>query len=456
MERELYFDIRIPESGNEFEHLTQAVCTYKYGESFTPYGRNGQCQHGIDLFSNGYRICIQCKNYQGNNAVTRLLAEIKNDFLSAVNKFQNSMKTYILATTVRRDTVVQDLVYQISRDYPEINVEILFWEDFQEILRLNPGLIRTATQYSDVYQKQYIREFYPNPLENLDSEWFASNDTRTPIKWGYNSLDTLYKLSPGSIVLLAGYSDVDTSILAQNIVRFNLKQNAKIIYFNLKESANSIVEKFLAAEGVIDIEAIRSGQLREEDWQRLASATSAMVEHNILFSPFDVTRSISDHFLSAIQYGHADLVVLDDFAGLCLDPKHMSTFLYRLRSIASKSSTYVLVVMDLPAKPSRVDTRPLLSDSQISEMSKFCDVVQFLYHDEHAFHSHNSISKELELITAKYYSSSGSHTVYFIEQPSFSCMVEYEKNNDSSHDWSEKYPGLIAGATLLSKIFEQL
>lgn len=155
MLREQYFDIRIPDTGDEFEKLTQTVCKYRFGEDFERYGRSGQTQSGIDLFSKNYRICIQCKNYQGYNATRRLLGGIEPDFLSAVNKFQDSMRTYILATTVQRDTSVQDLIVDLSRKHPDIEIKVLFWEDFKEILRQKPELIRAHNSYSNLEEGNY-------------------------------------------------------------------------------------------------------------------------------------------------------------------------------------------------------------------------------------------------------------------------------------------------------------
>jgi len=80
---EQYYDIRIPDTGHEFEILSKIVCEQKFDVTFDLYGRNGQEQNGIDLFSNSFRICVQCKNYQGNDASKNLLRVINSDFISA-------------------------------------------------------------------------------------------------------------------------------------------------------------------------------------------------------------------------------------------------------------------------------------------------------------------------------------------------------------------------------------
>lgn len=135
-----YYDIRIPDTGHDFELLTKKVCERKYGLAFEQYGHTGQRQSGIDLFCKSFSVCVQCKNYQGSDANKRLLSEVKKDFLSAYHKFGNKMTKYVLATTVRRDTHVQDLVSELSEEY-SFDIRVMFWEDFQEILNAHPEII---------------------------------------------------------------------------------------------------------------------------------------------------------------------------------------------------------------------------------------------------------------------------------------------------------------------------
>lgn len=156
MAQEKYYDIRIPDTGDGFERLTQLICEIKYGCHFDRYGRNGQKQFGIDLFNKNFEICVQCKNYQTNNAVKMLLDGLEQDFLSAITKFHGSIHTYVLATTVQRDTAIQDAFASLSKKYPDIDINLLFWEDFQDTLRNNPDLIARAQYPSDADHKLQI------------------------------------------------------------------------------------------------------------------------------------------------------------------------------------------------------------------------------------------------------------------------------------------------------------
>lgn len=144
-EHGLFVDLWIPDSGDEFEKLAQKVCSCRYKKRFSRYGRNGQAQYGIDLYTPGFQICVQCKNYQGNNAVRDLCNAISKDCRTAVGHFyEKGMRTFVIATTVRRDRTVQDMLENIRTEVPEdLDIQILFMEDIREILRENPRLLES-------------------------------------------------------------------------------------------------------------------------------------------------------------------------------------------------------------------------------------------------------------------------------------------------------------------------
>ena len=50
------------------------------------------------------------------------------------------MSKYVLATTVQRDARIQDMVSELTREL-SIDIQILFWEDFQGMLKSYPEII---------------------------------------------------------------------------------------------------------------------------------------------------------------------------------------------------------------------------------------------------------------------------------------------------------------------------
>lgn len=138
---DLFDNNRIPKTGEDFERLTKIACSKKFKRAFSFYGRSGQKQHGIDLYSDHYEICIQCKNYPSGDAVKKLCDEFKKDIAVAYNKFCNTMQTYIFATTAKRDTRIQDAIEMSRLQYPNLQIHVLFREDFEDLFREYPDII---------------------------------------------------------------------------------------------------------------------------------------------------------------------------------------------------------------------------------------------------------------------------------------------------------------------------
>lgn len=286
-------------------------------------------------------------------------------------------------------------------------------------------------------------------IENYEGRWFPSKEKEVQIKWGYPRVDDHCKLSAGSIVLLAGYTETDVSVYAQNVVRQIIKANGRGIYFNLKESSTDIMTKMLAAESYVKSERIRIGKLTEEEWTHLCVSIGAFGDSQLLFEPYNLTQSMGQHLLKAVQYGNADFVVIDDLSGLDLDGNALRSFMYQLRSVAAESKTTVFIVLNIDDKPKRMDKRPMLSDPKISELHKFTDVVQFVYWDDFKnYPSKNDIIK-MEVIMAKNYTDTKVYTIRLAKLFQYSAVAELEEGDDKT--FAQKYPGVITGLELFAE-----
>ena len=63
--------------------------------------------------------------------------------------------------------------------------------------------------------------------------------------------------------------------IAQNV---GTKQNKAVAVFFTRDGAESLVDRMLAAEGMIDSHALRTGQLTEQDWNNVMIAQGALAE----------------------------------------------------------------------------------------------------------------------------------------------------------------------------------
>lgn len=304
-----------------------------------------------------------------------------------------------------------------------------------------------------------ISQSIPETTENFQNRWFSARTAseKTSVYWGYSGIDECCKLSPGTIVLVAGRSNSGKSIYAQSIIRRNIRNDINAIYFNLKESSDTIANMMIAAESLVNIETLRLGAITAEDWERIVMAASILKDSKIMLEPYATNRVMSQYLLAAVRYGNADILVVDDFGGLGIaDNEQLTSFMYQLRHAALESGTIVFILMDIANKPSREDKRPTVTDPELQCISRFCDIVQFLYKDEIDEYYDTDLSSKVELIIAKNYASTQSKVVRMNKVSRYATIAEYDSDEGTSQDVSEKYPGLLVGAKLLAECLKNL
>ena len=88
---------------------------------------------------------------------------------------------------------------------------------------------------------------------------------------GYIELDKMTTgLHPGELIILAARPAVGKTAFALNIARnVGTKTNKTVAIFSLEMSAESLVNRMLCAEGSIQSNHLRTGELTPEEWQSL-------------------------------------------------------------------------------------------------------------------------------------------------------------------------------------------
>lgn len=113
---------------HEFELLVRDCAAIEFRQDFHLYGRSGQAQHGIDIFSDDWTIVIQCKTYKDNEAFRKIMAD---EYRKAREHFQRDgqprFQQFIFATALDTDAQAQDIADDLSQ--AGIPVKIWFWDD---------------------------------------------------------------------------------------------------------------------------------------------------------------------------------------------------------------------------------------------------------------------------------------------------------------------------------------
>lgn len=146
-----------------FERLCRALYSNLYGKQFLRWGRSGQVQNGIDLYTqtkDNRFIALQCKGRSEGFGKKLTTKEIDN-IIKAISLFPDKIDEFIILTTAPDDQAITSYVNNISRNRlnnNECSVSILGWNSLSDLIALD----------LDIQKKFYGHWFRPLTL----LQWF--------------------------------------------------------------------------------------------------------------------------------------------------------------------------------------------------------------------------------------------------------------------------------------------
>ncbi|MGO4597386.1 replicative DNA helicase [Terrabacter sp. 2RAF25] len=213
---------------------------------------------------------------------------------------------------------------------------------------------------------------------------------------------------------LAGDSMIPThnSTIGLDIVRSAaIKHKMAAVVFSLEMSRTEITMRLLSAEAGIQLQHMRKGTMREEDWTRLAS-TMGRVSDAPLFiddSPNMSLMEIRAKCRRLKQRENLKLVVIDYLqlmsSGKRVESRQqeVSEFSRALKLLAKELEVPVIAISQLNRGPEqRTDKKPAMSDLRESgSIEQDADMV-ILLHREAAYEKDSPREGEADLIVAKH------------------------------------------------------
>jgi len=156
--------IPLPTTDDEFERLCLLIARDKYGVEYYRYGRKGQSQYGIDIYSAYYKgRCIQCKLHKKEITDKKLIKELKDDLDKAKRKF-NDLSQFIFAVSLENRPNIQDICKQLS----DSNILVIpwFWNQMQE----------------DIARSSWLLRYYLNWVPG--AQWISDDFVQNELKMG--------------------------------------------------------------------------------------------------------------------------------------------------------------------------------------------------------------------------------------------------------------------------------
>jgi replicative DNA helicase len=254
-------------------------------------------------------------------------------------------------------------------------------------------LLREATAGRDTGSVVWLKDVLDGYVGDLTAR-VNDADPRPVVATGFADLDRALGggLRGGELVILAARPSVGKSALAGNVLRRIAGTGRAALLFSLEMSAESIVERLLAAEARVDHQRLRQGFVSPDEWARIGRAFPVLCEARLAI---DETPALSVAAMRATARrlaGQHDLAcVAVDYLQLVGTPGHrgqreqaVAEVSRSLKALAKELGVPVLALSQLSREvEKREDKRPMLSDLRESgAIEQDADIVLFIHREE--------------------------------------------------------------------------
>lgn len=233
--------------------------------------------------------------------------------------------------------------------------------------------------------------------QSLDSiqELAQQKSTVTGLSTGFPALDKMTTgLHDDELVILAARPAVGKTAFALNLAQnVGTKSGKAVAIFSLEMSAESLVSRMICAEGSIDANHLRTGQLTWEEWQSVYMAMGSLSNASIYIDDTAGTKISEIRAKSrrlAKDTNNLGLIVVDylqlvDGGSQENRQQEVSYISRQLKKIAKELGVPVIALSQLSrGVEQRQDKRPVLSDIRESgSIEQDADIVAFLYRDDY-------------------------------------------------------------------------
>ena len=241
----------------------------------------------------------------------------------------------------------------------------------------------------------------------------AQSDSAIPgLSTGLRDLDVkINGLNKSDLLLIAARPAMGKSSLALNIgVNVAKKYKKTVAVFNLEMSREQLAMRLLSGESFVDSAKMQTGKLTDEEWLKLAMASSALSQTDIRI---DDNPSITVAEMNAKLRRVEDLgLVIIDYLQLMSGSGYGKQSDNRVQIVGDISRSLKIMAKELNvpviclsqlsrAVESRQDKRPMMSDLRESgAIEQDADVIMFIYRDD--YYNENSEEKNVaECIVSK-------------------------------------------------------
>ncbi|HEO1299755.1 TPA: replicative DNA helicase [Streptococcus agalactiae] len=308
-----------------------------------------------------------------------------------VNSVPTSANAEFYAKIVSEKAMLRDIISKLT-DTVNMAYE---GNDSDEIIATAEKALVDINEHSNRSGFRKISDILKVNYENLELRSQQTSDV-TGLPTGFRDLDRITTgLHPDQLIILAARPAVGKTAFVLNIAQnVGTKQNRPVAIFSLEMGAESLVDRMLAAEGMVDSHSLRTGQLTDQDWNNVTIAQGALADAPIYIDDtpgIKITeiRARSRKLSQEVDDGLGLIVI--DYLQLISGTRpenrqqEVSEISRQLKILAKELKVPVIALSQLSrGVEQRQDKRPVLSDIRESgSIEQDADIVAFLYRDDY-------------------------------------------------------------------------
>ena len=335
--------------------------------------------------------------------------------ISSLEYIKDIMSAPITSANIKHYAKIvadKSMLRKVIRAVEEIANDCYAQNDSVDVL-----MDQTEKKVFDIIQKRNSGDFVPirqvvmNAM-NMIEEASKNKGAVTGIATGFLDLD--YKtagMQPSDLILVAARPSMGKTAFVLNIAQHvAFKDNKAVAIFSLEMSKEQLVNRLMSLESKVNSQAIRTGNMKEDEWERLIESADVIGRSKLLI---DDTPGISIGELRSkcrkfkLEYD-LQMIIIDYLQLMTGTGKNesrqqeISDISRSLKALARELKVPVIALSQLSrAVEQRPDHRPMLSDLRESgAIEQDADVVMFIYRDDY-YNKDTEMKNVAEIIIAK-------------------------------------------------------
>ena len=392
---------------------------------------------------------------------------IPKDYLT--NDRENRLE--LLAGLIDSDGYYDDRyhVMEITQKNKKLAEQIKFLADslgFRSSFHAKKAQITSVGYESEVYRVRIVGnlDIIPTKVARKKARVLASNRNHqhTGIRVEYDKVDDYYgfEIDGNHLFLLEDMTVTHNTALVLNMALKALERNEGVAFFSLEMPAEQLMLRMLSAKTSIPLQALRVGDLSDEQWSNLSRATSEMAHKKFFVD--DGGYATIHHVRSKLrklkgQHPEITMAIIDYLQLMSGEGREgrqqeISEISRGLKQLARELQIPIIALSQLNRSlESRENKRPMMSDLRESgAIEQDADIILFVYRDdvyreakekekemkakaegrEYKSEYRRKSEEETELIIGKQ-RNGPTGTVDLIFQKSFTRFVDAHKGGDT-------------------------